>query len=352
MAKSGYTRRSIIQSVALATAGASLTNLRAKAADAAPRKLIDTHHHYISPAFAAAKGDLHLKMAPSTDFMLRWAPAQSIDEMDRAGIELAVLSLGHLGTWFGDVQEGRRISREVNEFAARAVSDHPGRFAFFASIPLPDTDGSLEEIDYIYKHLKPAGINLVTSYDDKYLGDESFSKVLAELNRRHAFIYVHPRSASCCHSLDSGIPAPFLEFPFDTTRTITDLMFSGRLAATPDIVWLFSHGGGTIPMLAGRIEGFARANKRFGELYPSGFMAELSKLYYDTANVTTAPAFAGLSKLVPNSQILFGSDYPFLACEPQIAALTRLGLDEAQLAAIYRGNAQRLLSRQIVPKRV
>jgi predicted TIM-barrel fold metal-dependent hydrolase len=307
-------------------------------------RVIDTHHHLVSPAFVAAKGDLHRALAPGTEFALKWTPGQSIDEMNRAGVGLAVLSLGHLGTWFGDIQEGRRISREINEFAARTVSDHPGRFEFFASIPLPDTDGSLEEIDYVYKHLRPAGINLVTSYDDKYLGDESFAPVLAELNRRRARIYVHPRSASCCHDLNSGIPAPFLEFPFDTTRTITSLLFSGRLAATRDIAWLFSHGGGTIPMLAGRIEGFAKANSRFAQLYPGGLNAELSRLYYDTANVTTIPAFTALAKLVPNSQIVFGSDYPYLACGPQIAALTHVGLSEAQLNAVYRGNASRLLS--------
>jgi 6-methylsalicylate decarboxylase len=157
-------------------------------------------------------------------------------------------------------------------------------------------------------------------------------------------VFVHPLVASCCDArLSVGTFPAVIEVPHDTTRTVVSLLLSGTFSRLRDIKWLFSHGGGTIPFLAGRIEAFydqkARGPNGFA---PDGIEAEFRRLYYDTANATHPAAMAALQKLVPMSQLTYGTDYPYFALD-QIKELRALGLAAADLAAIENGNAMRLL---------
>jgi predicted TIM-barrel fold metal-dependent hydrolase len=168
---------------------------------------------------------------------------------------------------------------------------------------------------------------------------------LEELNRRKAVAYVHPLVASCCGRLSVGAFPAVIEVPHDTTRTVTSLLLSGSFARERDIKWLFSHGGGTIPFLAGRIEAFYEQRARnTGGFAPDGIEAEFRRLYYDTANATHPAAMAALMKLVPVSQITYGTDYPYFPLN-QIDNLRQLNLPAGDLTAIASGNATRLLPR-------
>jgi predicted TIM-barrel fold metal-dependent hydrolase len=164
------------------------------------------------------------------------------------------------------------------------------------------------------------------------------------LNRRKAVVYVHPLVAACCGRLSVGAFPAVIEVPHDTTRTVTSLLLSGSLTRYPDIQWIFSHAGGTIPMLAGRIAAFYDRNPRFKEAVPNGVMAQLAKLHYDTANATSVPAMTALLKLVPVSQVTYGTDYPYFPLD-QYKELRKLGLSDADVKAIESGNAARLLPR-------
>ena len=158
-------------------------------------------------------------------------------------------------------------------------------------------------------------------------------------------VYVHPLVASCCGRLSVGAFPSVIEVPHDTTRTVTSLLLSGTFARLRNISWLFSHAGGTIPMLAGRIEAFydqrARGPNGFA---PDGIEAELRRLYYDTANATHPASMAALLKLVPASQVTYGTDYPYFPLN-QIDNLRQLNLPAADLEAIASGNAGRLMPR-------
>jgi 6-methylsalicylate decarboxylase len=206
---------------------------------------IDVHHHLFPPAYRAAIGN-RAAGQPA------WSLAQSVEAMDQGGIATSALSVSSPGVWFGDVPEGRRLSRIVNDYGAMAAKDYPGRFGLFAALPLADIDGSLREIEYALDTLNADGIGLLTSYGDKWLGDAAFAPVWTELNRRKAVIYTHPTTAACCGNLHNDVPAVMIEWATDTTRTAASLLFSGTAARYPDIRWILSHGGGTMPFLLSR----------------------------------------------------------------------------------------------------
>jgi len=267
--------------------------------------------------------------------------------MDKNGIATAVLALASTpGVWFDQgADKAHDMARLCCDFAADMVRDHPGRYGLFAPLSMLDIDATLKEIEYAFDTLKADGVNLQTNYGDKWLGDPVYKPVLEELNRRKAVAYVHPLVASCCGRLSVGAFPAVIEVPHDTTRTIVSLLLSGSFVQYRDIKWLFSHAGGTIPFLAGRIEAFYEQKARApGGFAPDGIEAEFRRLYYDTANATHPAAMAALTRLVPVSQVTYGTDYPYFPLD-QINSLRQLNLPAADLEAIASGNVSRLVPR-------
>ena len=305
------------------------------------RTRIDVHHHFI-PQFHAesmAKPGRRAGAAP-----LAWSPASSIEDMDKNGIATAILSAVQPGVWYGDnLEEARRLSRDLNEFAARTIQDHPGRFGLFAVIAPPDVDGSLKEIEYALDTLKADGIGLFTSYQDKYLGDPLFAPVYEELNRREAVIYVHPTAPDCCRGLVPGIPVGSIEYATDSTRTIAHIVFSGTATKYPDIRWIFSHSGGTLPFLTGR---FMRLYEESRPAHlPNGPMPEFAKFNYELAQGNTPGQLAALLKMVPISRVMYGTDFPFRGGAEVNDGIAAYGFSAGDVRAIERGNAIALLPR-------
>jgi predicted TIM-barrel fold metal-dependent hydrolase len=210
---------------------------------------------------------------------------------------------------------------------------------------LPDREGSLREIAYALDVLKADGLALVSSYDNKWPGDPTFGPVLAELNHRKAVVFIHPAAPGCCGHLMPGIPASTIEFLFDTTRAITSLLVNGTLSRFPDIRFIFCHAGGTMPMLAARTNAFVQRHKEIADRVPNGVSYELKKLYYDVANSTNPSSIAALMNLVPTSQMLFGSDFPYVPAAVTASGLDHFGLSSGDLQAVNRENAARLFPR-------
>lgn len=301
-----------------------------------PKTRIDVHHHFVPPFHADIMQTRRANGRPP-----RWTPRMSLEEMDKSGIATAVVSLVQPGAWFGDdVTLSRRLARECNEYGARMIQDHPGRFGLFAAIAPPDTDGSLTEIEHALDELKADGIGLFTSYGDKYLGDPSFEPVYAELNRRKAVVYVHPTTPDCCGKVVPGIGPSTIEFATDSTRTITHLVFSGVATKFPDIRWIFSHSGGTLPFLTARLELVARQKNLEGGAAPI-----LQKFYYELAQGTTPGQIAALLKMVPVKQVLYGTDYPFRPGAEVNAGIAAQGFSPDEIRLIEREVALQLLPR-------
>jgi 6-methylsalicylate decarboxylase len=339
-------RRGFLTGVAAFAATAVAPEMKTPAL-AAPARLIDTHHHYYPPAYQKTQIGWEDQRKVPHGVHDSWTREQDIEAMDKNGITTAVLSLASTpGTWFDQgAEKAHNWARLCADFAADMVRDHPGRYGLFAPLSMLDIDATLKEIEYAFDTLKADGINLQSNYGDKWLGDPLYKPVMEELNRRKAVIFVHPLVATCCTRIaDSTYPA-VIEVPHDTTRTVVSLLLSWTFARQRDIKWIFSHGGGTIPFLAGRIEAFYDEKARApGGFAPDGIEAEFRRLYYDTANATHPAAMAALQKLVPMSQLSYGTDYPYFALN-QIDNLRKLGLPQSDLDAIASGNAARLLPR-------
>jgi 6-methylsalicylate decarboxylase len=346
-ASGGMTRRSFVAGgtaglVAIAThlggTRSATAQIAAPAFVAGKPQRIDVHHHYIPPFHAEYIASRRDRGRPPA-----WSVAMSLEEMDRNGIATAVTSLAQPGVWFGDTAEGRRLARECNEWGAQMVHDHPHRFGLFAAIPLPDTEGSLREIEYALDVLKADGIGLFTSYRDKYLGDASFAPVFDELHRRKVVVFTHPLAPDCCKSLVPGVPPSTIEYATDTTRAIAGLVFSGTTLRCPDIRFIFSHSGGTLPFLTARFERLAEERK--DARMPNGPIPEPRKLYYEVAQGNTPAQLAALMKLASVSHVLFGTDFPFRPGAEAVAGVADYKFDPADLRAIERDNALALMPR-------
>jgi predicted TIM-barrel fold metal-dependent hydrolase len=338
-------RRRFLAGLAALGAGALIPGgksaAQAPGAGAGTPHRIDVHHHIAPPRYIA---ELTPKQ-PLQPVSRNWTPARSVEDMDKAGVATAITSITTPGVWFGDDAAAGRLARECNEYAAKLVADFPGRFGVFAVMPLPDVEGTLREIAHALDVLKTDGIGLFTSYGDKWLGDPAFTPVMEELNRRQTVPYTHPTAANCCRNLVPDVPPAVIEYGTDTTRTIASVLFSGTAARFPDVRFIFSHAGGTMPFLTERFTRLPLANKDLEPRVPKGVVYELRKFHYDVAQAAHPMALASLLKLVPVSQVLFGTDFPFRAALDHVKGLTDYGFSASDLRAIDRENAVRLLPR-------
>ena len=309
---------------------------------------IDVHQHFLPPVYAEALSRAGLRTVDGGMPVPAWGETAALEMMDRQGIETAMVSLSSPSAHFLPLAERPGLVREINEAGAGLVSAHPGRFGFFATLPLPNVAATLTEIAYVFDTLGVDGVILETNVDGHYLGTDLFAPVFAELNRRGATVFLHPTSPACFEAVALGRPAPLLEFPLDTTRAVTDLIYNRTLQTCPDLKVIVPHAGGALPSLAARIAAFA--NLPFITPRPvseqEAFEA-LQGLYYDVALSGHPVSLAVLRALAPLDHILFGSDWPFtpeMGVARNIAQL-EAGLTPDDLRAVARENAERLFPR-------
>lgn len=310
----------------------------------APAK-IDIHHHIVAPPWLAVYRESLAGLLRTNPAVANWTVGAALEQLDRYGIGTAFTSMSSPNIWGRDLDAGRRLARACNEFAARNALDHPGRFGFFANVPLPDVESSLVEAAYALDVLKADGIGMLTSYDSTWAGDAAFFPLFDELNRRKVTVFVHPADAGCCATVIPGVPQIIEEYLFNTTRAITSMLVSGAFARYPDIRFIFTHAGGTMPMAAGRVTSLLAARPDLADRFPHGPMVELRRQYYDVTSSTYGPNLAAAMRFAAPGHLLFGTDYPWVAIEETDRNLTGAGLDAATLSAIFAANARGLMPR-------
>ncbi len=305
---------------------------------------VDVHHHILPPEYFSALAGLGITAGggrPLPD----WDVQRSLELMDRYSIATAITSISEPGIYFGDRLFARELARRCNEYSAQLMHNYPQRFGAFAILPLPDVDAALLELEYALDTLKLDGIVLLSNVEGRYPGDPAFDELFTELNRRRAVVFLHPTVPAINSELKLDLPPFLIEFVFDTTRAVTNLIYSGTLERCPDIRFILAHAGGTVPYLAYRIA--------MGQIMlpgaPQGVMTYLKQFYYDTALSANPNALRSLTALVDASHILFGSDYPFA---PEVAiAFTAQGIqnydgfNEQARRAIERESALGLFPR-------
>ena len=302
---------------------------------------IDMHQHLLPPEFLAALERHGLgEWAPAA-----WSAEGALAIMDAHEIATGVLSLSTPGPCLGDEQEARLLTRQINERLAELVKGRPDRFGMFASVPLPDIDGSLEAIRHAYDDLSTDGVVLLASNQGTYLGDPAFEPVMAELDRRAAVVFIHPTHLSGPPA--AGVHPVLADFLLDTTRAAINLVLRGIPRRYPNLKIILSHAGGFLPYAAYRVANLAAVIDQ-DESY-SDVLDGLSTFYFDTALSSSPSALPSLLKFARPGHVLFGSDWPY--CTEKTVRFFADGLDHyedldaAGHAAINHDNAKVLLPR-------
>lgn len=300
---------------------------------------IDVHQHLLPPAYRKLM-DRH-EMTAGGWPTPGWDAQSALAMMDRRSIATGILSISSPGTHFGDDTESRAITRTVNEYSAELARDHPDRFGFFASVPLPDVDGALAETAYALDELHADGVVLMSNVHGRYLGDKEFEPLWAELDARAAVVFVHPTAPPI--PMLEGMPSPLLDFPFDTTRTAVHMTLNGVMSRHTRMKVILSHAGGFLPYAAWRFTAGAQFNPG---TTPLGILTDLQRFYFDTALSSTPAALPSLLAFAAPGHILYGSDFPF-APEESGGILDSLldgydGFEPGQLDAINSGSAKEL----------
>src|SRR6267143_940636 len=304
-------------------------------------KIIDVHSHPILPfGERAPVGEGHKQ--PD------WSVESALSYMEEHDVSACVLSDPDSAN-HATGQEARDIARRVNETLADIVSRHPSRFGAVATLPGQDADGAVAEIGYALDTLKLDGVSTSTSINDVYLGEPQFDPYFEELNRRGATLFVHPTFTKTSLALLIGLNPSVLEFKFDTTRMIANMVATGTKKRFSNIKIISTHGGGTIPYLVNRIQmlehAFGVAPGRL-ELSPEEIREGIASFYYDLTAATSEAQLEAILKLVPVSQLVMGLDFPLMPKSTFAPAIADIGrypaFKKADLQGLSHGNAGRL----------
>jgi predicted TIM-barrel fold metal-dependent hydrolase len=311
--------------------------------------LIDVHQHVIPDYYKNELARVGV-MGSGENPWPAWSVARQLELMDELGINAVLISIASPGAYFGDVEFTKGLVKGCNETMGRIVSDRPEKFGAMGFVSLPDVQAACRDVEYALDVLKLDGINLQTHAGPRYLGDPDENELYAELDRRRAVIFVHPQRPPVKDMPRYAFPAGYTELTFDTTRAITNMLYTGMLAKFPNIRWIMPHMGGVTPFLLFRLSGLDD-DPKVRERIPDGVAAYLRRLYYDVAQSPAKLALRALLDVADPSRILFGTDYPSArnvekVMRDTVAAIRTFdGFDDTLRCKVMAGNAQALLPR-------
>ena len=310
---------------------------------------IDTHQHHVPEFYKKALEGIGVTGSGENAWP-KWSSEQMIDVLDRKGIAATVSSISSPGVYFGEVDFAIRLARDCNEFSAQLVGDHRSRIAALGVVPLPDTAAACRAAEYALDTLKLDGISLLTHVGKHYLGQPEYDEFFAELNRRKAVVFLHPLRPDQDGLAEYDFPTGTVELPTDTTRAVTNMFFHGYPERFPDIRFMISHAGGTLPMVIYRIRNMSKKSEVAKRL-PKGIDHYLKQLYFDLAQASVPLIQRALEDIADPKRVLFGSDYPFSqvgekVIDDVLAGIESFdGYDATRRAMILRDNALALFPR-------
>jgi len=307
----------------------------------------DVHHHFVPDFYRDALLAAGHVRPDGIGAIPAWDEGSAMATMDELGIVSAALSISSPGVHFGDDLAAADLARRCNDEAARLAAAHSGRFSFFAAVALPDVAAALRELDRAMGELGALGVVLETNHRGQYLGDAALNELYGELARRGGVVFIHPTSPCTGGELALGYPRPMLEFLFETTRSVTNLVVSGVLERHPGLKVIVPHAGAVLPVLADRIDLLLPILSEPGAPTPPRMRDALRRLYFDLAGAPVPELLGALLSVADPTRILYGSDWPFTpaaACRALANRIDTTPLLGGDLRAqVLTGNAARLL---------
>jgi 6-methylsalicylate decarboxylase len=316
---------------------------------------VDIHHHLIPDFYRRATE--HDGQSVGGVLPAPWSQASALSFMDDAGIDVAIASISAPGVHLGDDAQALALARQCNDFLAEMVRSRPDRFGGFAILPLPDVDAALDELARALDQLGLDGVVLLTNAQGHYLGDPLYRPLFDQLQRRAALVFIHPTLSADPSAHGLGIPDSLLDFPVDTSRTVAHMHYSGTFARTPDVKYVLSHAGGTVPFLVRRFAIIDEMGVVPDEDGARGTAADtFRRLYFDTALSWSDPTLHTLREVVGLDHVLYGSDYPYLRRDIAMRGRAELDasreLSDVERVAVLHGAAIGLLPRLAAHRRL
>lgn len=308
----------------------------------------DIHQHYVPDCYKQALL-LHGTKGSESDGLPTpvWNVEEQLKTMDDLGIKVAFISLATPHPYWGDKDETVKLIRQINDEGAKIVSQYPDRVKLFATLPLPDVEASIEEINYAYDKLHAVGIKLPTNVGGIYIGDKKFDPVFNELNKRKAIVVLHPvQFPNLPESTIKNYPPAVALYLQETTYAVLNLIYSGQLEKYPDIKFVIPHGGSFLTSVADRLDGFQPLVQSRTDYKLDDVKTQLNRFYYDLAGFPVPNQLFGLLNITDDSHLLYGSDYPyafpnFIQSQKEKLDKTKL-LTKKQKKKVYKDNFELL----------
>jgi aminocarboxymuconate-semialdehyde decarboxylase len=322
----------------------------------------DLHTHYYPDAYfrliEEIGGAFSFAKSPTGQTIIRYKgarffgitppmtdPAKRLEDMDRVGIDVEVLSLSTPNVYFAPPERQGEVARLANDGYAELIAKHPKRFKGFASIPMDDPDAALRELDRALGELRMQGVVVLSNINGRALTDQRYREFFRECDRREVCVFIHPMIPANADAFAEYVLGPIVGFPFDTTLAVARLCYDGVFKELPRIRWILGHLGGAVPYLFERLDNgwrdFAECRAKIDEL-PSVY---LRRLYYDTVSFSAPSLELALGQVGPD-HLVMGSDYPHLlgSIERSVSSIDGLALAADKKDAIFSGNARRILN--------
>jgi len=264
--------------------------------------------------------------------------------MERAGVEIQVLSACPQVPYFEDEKKAARAARFVNDQYAELVQRHPDQFRAFAVLPMPHVEESVGEMDRALDEPGMAGIAMNTTVLGHALVEPDFEPIFAELNRRAAVLYLHPAGNGACSPLIGNYHLTWMVgAPVEDTISVMHLITHGIPTRYPNIKIINSHLGGALPMLLQRADDQYRWEAPDTPEPPS---AAARRMWYDTVGHGHVPALRCAIESFGADRLLLGTDFPYENGDTFVRAVDYINdpqVDPIAARAILDQNASSLL---------
>lgn len=275
--------------------------------------VVDVHSHIITLNYLAAL-ERHNALLEEGFPLPVWNIDAHLAMMDENGIGISILTMPAPQPWWGDSIECSNVIRKINEACSIVQMQHPNRFRFAASLPLPNVDMAIKEAVYSIDTLRTVGVKLATNARGQYLGDKALDPLMKVLDERRTTVIIHPhKPVPVNDSIIATAPLAIYEYPAETTRAVINMIANGVTSCYPHIKWVVPHCGSFLPLALARMKGVLPIMISAGKMKPVDWKTATANIYYDLAGNLTPEVLVAMLTITTPDHLVYGSDYPYVS---------------------------------------